>query len=56
MLFFVGAFCIAGGLLFCKQAVDGGAAKNLFQCAAFALLIFMTGMLLICWAVNGFPE
>jgi hypothetical protein len=55
MLFFVGVFCIVGSLIFCKQSIEGGASKNLFQCVAFALLIFMTGMLLLCWALGGFP-
>jgi hypothetical protein len=55
MLFFVGLLCVGGGLIFCKQSIEGGAAKNYFQCVAFALLIFMTGLLLISWGVGGFP-
>lgn len=55
MLFFVGVICTGGGLIFCKQSIEGGASKNYFQCVVFALLIFMTGLLLISWGVGGFP-
>ncbi|MDR3614596.1 MAG: hypothetical protein P4L53_13635 [Candidatus Obscuribacterales bacterium] len=54
MLVFVGIVCVAGGLIFAKQSLD--VAKNIFECVLFALLIFMTGLLMISWGFGGFPE
>jgi hypothetical protein len=54
LLFIVGSVFVVGALIFSKQSLDS--AKNIYQCALFAILGFMAGMLFICWSLGGPPE
>ena len=54
MLFVVGTIFLFGGLVFVKQALDD--AKNMIESVLFSLMGVMTGLLLLYWAVGGFPD